>query len=176
MAESNFQKTVRNYIWEDLSLAFNYSKKIRIYVDNHLRYNRWSMRAIAIIAGFSAISYWFSPKLGAITAAVTALLTIMKIIVPSFTQPMIELQKLNESADFYASYLTKLEQLYIELIYNIKHPSFIEPEFFELKDHASKYLRITNDYYRGIWWFQENKIKKQFDTYVTRIFNQASDS
>ena len=100
----------------------------------------------------------------------------MKIIVPSFTQPMIELQKLNESADFYASYLTKMERLYIELTYNIKHPVFIEPEFFELKENASKYLRITNEYYRGIWWFQENKIKKQFDTYVTRIFSQASES
>ena len=54
----------------------------------------------------------------------------MKIIVPSFTQPMIELQKLNESADFYAGYLVKMEKLYVELIYNINHPAFMEPEFF----------------------------------------------
>lgn len=70
----------------------------------------------------------------------------------------------------------KPHHTYTEIRYNLKQPAFIEPEFFELKDKASKYLRITNDYYRGIWRFQENKVKTQFDIYVTRIFNQTSES
>lgn len=176
MAISDSTNTLENFIWEEISHAFCYSHKIRKYVDNRKKYNRWSNWLIVIISTFAGISYWFSSQMGAIGATIVAILTIVKTIAPIFNQPQEELTQLNIAADFYAKYLPKMEKLLLELQNGLKHPVFCEEEFFTLKEGASQYLTITNNYYRGIWSFQEKNINTKFDEYVKRIYNESAET
>ena len=173
MGNPDMIDTLENYIWEEMSQAFCYSHKIRKYIDNRNKYNRWTNWIIVIISSFAGISYWFSPEMGAIGATVTAILTIVKVIAPIFNQPSQELSQLNVAADFYAKYLPKMEKLFFELRYGILHPVLCENDFFPLKEEASKYLTITNNYYRGIWSFQDKRIDLKLKEYEQRIYNQS---
>lgn len=163
-----------NSIWEEFSTAFCYSRKIRCYIDRKRKFNRFANGSIIVLSLTAAISFNFNMIVAAVASFLTAVVSVTKQIIPIFIQSESELVELHKTATFYAEYQVKLERLYFHLVYDNAHPVFVEPEFFKIKEEAAKYLAITNEYFRGLPKKIDNRINKQFEEYVERIYNQNS--
>lgn len=160
-------------IWHEFTLAFCYSKGIRMYIDTRRKWNRWTSWFIIAASTISAISYWKNTEVGAILATITAVALVLKQIMPIFHQSEFELNKLHDTAEFYARYQSEMERMYVALKYNNIHPVYIQEEFFKLKSQTAKYLTVTNEYYRGLSKKQEKRIQQEIEEYVREIYNQT---
>ena len=165
-----------NLVWHEYSLAFNYSHRIRKYIDLRRKFNRWSNWFIICVSVVASLSYWSNIQLGAILAGVAAVSLILKELLPLFNQPESELMELHEAATFFSEYQAEMEKLFVQLKYGGLHPVFCQEQFFKLKREAAKFLSITNDYYRGLPKYIDKKIDKQFQDYVSELYPETEHS
>lgn len=170
-----FFDVTENMIWHEFCLAFCYNKRIRAYIDHRKKLNRISNWVIITISTVSALSYWNDTKLGAVLSGAAAVALIVKELLPIFNQSETDLLELSKAATFFSSYQTKMEQLYVKLKFENCHPAFLEKDFFKIKQEASQYITITNEYYRGLPKKIDKRINTELENYVREIYSESSE-
>lgn len=155
---ADFYEITDNLIWHEFCGSFSYNKRIRAYIDRRKKWNRLINWAVIIISTVSALTYWKDTKLGAVLSAVAAVTLVAKELLPIFNQSETDLLELSKAATFFSAYQTKMEQLLMKHRYEHCHPAFWGSDFFKLKEEASQYVTITNEYYRGLSKIIETKL------------------
>lgn len=84
-------EVTENYVWNELSTAYCYARKIRAYIDRSRKFNRWSNWIIISVSVIASVSYWSNTEVGAILSAVAAVALVLKELLPIFNQPESEL-------------------------------------------------------------------------------------
>lgn len=170
-----FFDVTENMIWHEFCLAFCYNKRIRAYIDRRKKWNRISNWVIITVSTLSALSYWGNTQLGAILSGMAAVALVVKELLPIFNQSETELLELSNAATFFSSYQTKMEQLYVKLKFEHCHPSFLENDFFKIKQDAAQYITITNEYYRGLPKKIDKRIDTELENYVREIYPESTE-
>ncbi len=155
---ADFYEVTDNRIWHEFCVTFSYNKRIRVYIDRCKKWKRRVNWAVIIISTVSALIYWKDTKFGAFFSAVTDIALVAKELWSIFNQSETDLLELSKGATFFSAYQTKMEQLLMKHRYEHCHPAFWGSDFFKLKEEASQYVTITNEYYRGLSKIIETKL------------------
>lgn len=162
-------------VWEEVNLAFSYSKKIRLYNDIHRKRNRHADAILLILVCFTSISFLINNIFPIIVSIMSSVAVILKQLLPIFRQSENELSILDNAADFFAKYLVDMEQIFYNLTHGIESPDECSNAFFKLRKSSTDYYTIVNQYYRKFPKKLDKQIKKELDEYAKR-FKTSEDS
>ncbi len=174
--EEAYEKVTQNHIWEEMCKGYCYSQQLRIYTDVRRKWNRRANGVIIIGSVFSFIFACINISWAtAIAASMTAIVALLKEVMPLFLQPERDLNVLDDEATFFYQYYVAMEKLYIEL--RCKEISAKEAEelFFNQKKSSAKHMTETSRYFRGLSEKEISKCNKEFENRIQRNYNTSDN-
>ena len=165
---------VGNAVWEEMNIAKTYTRHIQMYNDKQRKRKRKYDYFMLIVAITLSIVVALSDEMYKEIAAYVAILSLIidKIKEPFklWFQPEEDLSKLDNIANNYALYLTKLEELYTQSSNGYIQAEVATTRFYKLKSETSSYSTIVNKYMR----FANKDISKsaqdEAEQYLTNRF------
>lgn len=160
----------RNRIWEELKQTKANILCAQMYTDRKRLWNRRYNATIAILAGFGALGFAINEYIPFITSLLVGTFSIIKSLIPTFSQTEAELSEMDAISDFYAKYMNSLEEIWYRLdTGEIKEKEAMD-DFFKLKesecDKESKLNRGT----RSISKRLQDKVNGKAKQYIDDVY------
>ena len=168
---------VRNRIWEELKQALANMFCLERYIDRGRKRLRWFNTLIIILPTTGALGGGILDNkwIAIIGAIATALVAILKAVLPNLIQTEQELTELDRLLEFYARYKNQLERLWYESdAKNLSEEDAIK-QLFEIKDNETEKYSLLNKGIRSLSEREEKKIQAKSDTYLKRVYSNNYD-
>lgn len=168
---------VRNRIWEELKQSLVNMYCLERYIDRGRKRLRWFNTLIIILPTTGALGggIFDNKWIAIISAIATALVAILKAVLPNLIQTEQELTELDRLLEFYARYKNQLERLWYETETEEKNEEDAIKQLFEIKDTESEKYSLLNKGIRSLSEREEGKIQAKCDTYLNRAYSNNYD-
>lgn len=174
---------IRNRIWDELYMSKVFMLNLLTYTARHRRYNRYYEAFIAITASLGAFGFLQYNLAPLISTIIIGVVSVAKSIFPSFIQREEELSSLDSITDFYAKYMTQLEQLFYQYDRQLfdndkqKNDDKAAEAFFKLKENECEIETRMNKHLRRMKKRETEYLNQQASDYVNRVyFNKYKDN
>ena len=173
---------IRNRIWEELYMSKVYMLHLLTYTARHRRYNRYYEAFIAITASLGAFGFLQYKLAPLISTIIIGVISVAKSIFPSFIQREEELSSLDSITNFYAKYMTQLEQLFYQYEHHLfdkdnqKNDDKAAESFFIIKKNECEIQTRMNKYLRRTKRRENENLNQNASEYVNRVYFNKYES